>query len=429
MNQTLGIVKNLLAEILNYLILLAVGIVLLTDFAGIRTNLAGLCAIGLVPMFFFWVRERCRRFPVFLLLHILPAAGFWMAYRGNLVQKIWVVAVMAFLAVVSFGKKLNGREMGMNIILPPVFGGFMWVLYLIDKRQGGTCAGWLLYIVIGFMVGYFWHYFLCRFIYYMDMNNRTTENIPMGHVFRSSVLLAGGFSGISAVIMVLGSDRELMDRIGEAIRRIVVACISFLVSLLPRDTGEEAVPELLQGTGAEDTLMGDMEAAEPSMIMKILEAVLEVAVMAALAVLFLVAIVRLVKFIRDVFARKRVSSVISDGTHEDLVEKLERQDGRKREEKKGTLWQRAQKAVSPEERIRRIYKKAVERKLASLEEKQKGELTKAKTPREWCGGLFPEQGEKAMEFAGLYEKARYGFGLCDGGDVKRARKLAEEFHR
>lgn len=56
-------------------------------------------------------------------------------------------------------------------------------------------------------------------------------------------------------------------------------------------------------------------------------------------------------------------------------------------------------------------------------------MTRAATPREWCARLFPDQEGKALEFAGLYEKARYGIGMCDGRDVKRARKLAEEFHK
>lgn len=68
------------------------------------------------------------------------------------------------------------------------------------------------------------------------------------------------------------------------------------------------------------------------------------------------------------------------------------------------------------------------KRMSSLDEKEKEVFRPAKTPRECCTVLFEEQKDAALAFAVLYEKARYGPGSCDGEDVKKARKLAEEFH-
>lgn len=87
-----------------------------------------------------------------------------------------------------------------------------------------------------------------------------------------------------------------------------------------------------------------------------------------------------------------------------------------------------ERLLSPEERIRRIYRKALERELGRCEEKQRIRLSRRATPRECCMELFPEAGTSALEFAGLYEKARYGMGECSDEDVRRARKLSQEFH-
>lgn len=431
MNQKLEIVKNLLAELLNYLFFWALGTVILTDFAGIRINQAWLWAPALLAFFYYALRERCRRFWVFFLLHILPIGAFWMVYQGNIFQKIWMVAVMVILAMISFGKRMHGAEMGMNVIMPIIFAGLLWVLYFVDKTQGGDlCGGILLYTLIGFIVGYLGHYFLGQFIHYIDMNNRTTENIPVGHVFRSSAGLAGGFTVLAGIVMVLGSNRELLERIGAAIHQAIINILIFLVSLLPKGAEvEEEVEAVMPQGGQAPMPWEEMEAAEPSVLLKILETLIGLAVMVGIVVFLFMAVIKLIKWIRDIFAQRRTSSAVMDEVHEDLVEKLERQEGKGKEKKSGTIWERAQKALSPEERLRRIYKKTIEKGLVSADDKRKEGLTSAKTPREWCARLFPEREQEALEFAVLYEKARYSARLCSADDVKRARKLAEEFHR
>lgn len=431
MNRKLEILKNLLAEILNYLPWAAIGTVIFTDLTSFQVDQAGLWGLVVLPLFYYALRERCRRFMVFFLLHILPIGAFWMLYQGNIFQKIWMVFVMVILTLVSFGKKMHSTEMGMNVIMPVVFGAGILVLYLVDQMQGGgACGGLLLYMLIGYIVGYLGYYFLGQFIHYIDINNRTTENIPVGHVFRSSMGLAGGFTALTGVIMVLGSDRELLDRIGAAVHQAFITLMIFLFSLFPQGAEvEEEIDNALPQNTQPSMPWGEMEAAEPSIFWKILENLLGILMMAAIAALLFIAVVKLVKWIRDIFSRERAVSGVSEEFHEDIVEKLDRKDGKTKEKKNTSILERAQKAVSPEERIRRIYKKTVEKKLPSLEEKRKEGLTSAKTPREWCARLFPEQEKEALEFAVLYEKARYSSRLCNAEDVKRARKLAEGFHR
>lgn len=431
MNQGLRGFKNLLAEILNYLLFWVAGTIVLTDFVHLRVNQLWLWMPGVLALFYYALRERCRRFWIFLLLHILPIGVFGVLYKGNIFQRLWVLAVMVILAMMSFSKKLHSREMGYEVIQPVVFTGLLCVLYLIDKKQsGGAGTGLLLYTLIGFVMGYLGHYFLEKFLHYIEVNNRTTENIPVGHVFRSSAGLAGGFTAFVGIIMVFGADRELLDRIGAAIHQAFISLLRFLFSLLPKGTEmeEETVTILPQESSPFMPFEG-LEATEPSVFMRIMEILFSALAVALIAALLLIAIVRLVRWIRDVFSGRKESVGDADEILEDRIEKLERQEDKDREKKHATIWERAQRAVSPQERIRRIYKKAIEKKLSSLEEKERGELTSAKTPREWCIRLFPEQEQKALEFAGLYEKARYSSRLCGAEDVKRARKLAEEFHR
>ena len=235
---------------------------------------------------------------------------------------------------------------------------------------------------------------------------------------------------MAGVVMVLGSNRELLERIGAAIHQAIIKILIFLVSLFPRGAEVEEEMDTAVTQSVQPSMpWEELEQTEPSVLLKILETLIGLAVMVGIAVFLFMTVIKLIKWIRDSFAQRRTASVVTDEVHEDLVEKLERQEGKEKEKKSGTIWERAQKVLSPQERLRRIYKKTIEKGMLSADDKRKEGLTNAKTPREWCAGLFPEREQEALEFAILYEKARYSAQLCNADDVKRARKLAEEFHR
>lgn len=428
MNRKLEIAKNLLAEILNYLIVFAVGTVFLTDFAKGAANRAELLALVLLPLAFYTIREKCRSFFFFLFLHMLPCAFVLFFYEGSIFQKIWLFLVALFLAVLSFGKKLQGGRMGMEAVFPPVFGAVIWGLYLIDQRLGeGACAELLCYTAVGFLTGYFLHYFLQQFLYYMEINNRTTENIPVNHVFRSSALLAGGFAAAAGTVMLLCGDREWMNRVGEIIHRVIIGFFTLLFSLIAK--GEPEQVESVSGYEAAGAIPWDVgEAAEPPFILKILEVMLGILALGTVAVLIVMTFLGIVRLIRERFAQRMKLRLFEDEAYIDQIEKIKRNEKRSRTRNDDGLLKRVKRVLSPEERIRRIYRRVIERRLVSLDAKSRESFPMAGTPREWCLKLFGEQKSEALAFAGLYEKARYGSGLCDGEDVKKARKLAEAFH-
>ena len=428
MNRKLEIAKNLLAEILNYLIVFAVGTIFLTDFAKTAANKAEQFAIVLLPVAFYVIREKFRKFFLFLFAHALPCAFVLFFYEGGIFQKIWLFLAVFFLAVLSFGKKMQGGRMGMEAVFPPVFGAVIWVLYLIDQRQGeGACAELLCYTAAGFTTGYFLYYFLRQFLHYIEINNRTTENIPVNHVFCSSALLAGGFALATGTVMLLCGEREWINRIGEAIHRAVIGFLTFLLSLFVKGEMEEnVISSSYEAPGAMPWDGG--EVIEPPFILKILEVMLGILALGAAAVLIVMMFLGIVRLIRERFAQRMTLRLFENEAHTDQIEKIRRNKKSSRTGNDNDLIKRVKRVLSPEERIRRIYRRTMEKRLASLDEKSRESFPMSGTPREWCLKLFGEQKSEALAFAGLYEKARYGSGMCDGEDVKKARKLAEVFH-
>ncbi len=428
MNRRIEILKNIMAEILNYVLPFAIGAVFLADLAGRIPDMKKLMALVLAPVFFYGVRELCRHFSIFLLLQILPCIVLLLADNGDIVQRIWMFLVLAVFAGISLGKRLGGSGQGMEAVHPVGTGAVFFVLYLLDQKQGaGAWGSFLLRVGTVYAFGYLLYYFLTRFLHYIDMNNRTTENIPAKHVFWSASMLAGGFSLFTAGVMLSGSDRALLDRLGKVIHEAVIAFFTFLFSLIPeRIEGEQQIvseaPDMLP------VQQMNMESVEPSVFVKILEAIAGIAVCVMVTGFLAVTLVSLVRFIRERFAQRNAVQPVRDEKYADQVERLERKGNRGRSRGKTDMLKGLERLLSPEERIRRIYRKALERELGRCEEKQRIRLSRRATPRECCMELFPEAGTSALKFAGLYEKARYGMGECSDEDVRRARKLSQKFH-
>ncbi|GFI47838.1 hypothetical protein IMSAGC019_03164 [Lachnospiraceae bacterium] len=428
MSRKIEIVKNALAEMANFLVLFALGVVVWGDFIETPPDFGILLALGLVPLFYYGARERCESFWVFLLLHLLPWGGFCLLDKA-IAEKALLFFLLAAITLMSFSRKMKGLAAGMEAAHPAFAALVFWGLYLIDGRfGGGAWSGFLLYVGTGFAVGYLLRYFFQQFLHFMDVNNRTTENIPVKHVFRSAMALAGGFTAIAGSLMVFGAHKGLADTIGAALIRVLAAVFRFLFSMLPGAGEKEPVFEEAAGAAGEG--FGElMEPGEPSLLAQIFEILFEALVAAALIALAVTALLAAVRLIREIFSRKGKSPAKEEGAFEDKVENLERGKRKQKEKPEGSLWERMGKALSPEERIRRIYRKVLEKERASLKEEEWAVLATKATPRECCAALFPEEGDLAQEFARLYEKARYGRGLCGGEDVKKARKLADGLHR
>lgn len=424
-NRIIEITAGIVAELLNYLLAAAFAATLTADLVKDRIDWKGICFLGLLPLFNYFFREKVRHLFFFLLLHLLPPFIILLLYQEGIGQKVILFLLTFLLAVVSMVKRMKGSDPEMEAALPPVAVGVFWVLYLLDRSQGdGKLGIFLLYGVISFMAGYFIYYFLRQFLHYIDVNNRTTENIPVDHVFYSAAGLSAGFICIMTVVTVAISDREHLDKAGTAISRMIAKGITFLFSLLPKGSTNMGVTANMGGGSINlEEIVG--EAPQESLFMEIVDILLYMAGAVILATILFKASVTIVRLIRMGFAREKESRRIENGNHEDLIEDLKKE--RKAQKPKGnlSLWKDIERLLSPEEKIRRIYRRTLLKSIPSWEGEKKQQLFQKATARECCAALFPENERTAAAFAELYEKARYGQACCHSEDVKEARRLAQ----
>ena len=425
LNRGIEIIKNIVAELLNYLLLFSIEYVLIVDFFKLKPDTMALIALSLVPLFYYFAREKCGKFIFFFLMHLLPIMLIMILYNGHMVQKGVLLIITVVMMILSISRRFSAYTWGMDAAMPPAVVGTYLVLYLMDAGQdGGKCAVMLLQSIIAFMTGYFVYYFLKQFLRYVDVNNRTTDHIPVNHIFFSAAGLAFGFTVIGGVATLLTSDRELMEKVGAVIQNAIISLLVFIFSLFPDQKLAQEV-EQQHGMQAGISLMGLLGAGEASLFAKIMDVVFTVLSIGVTLLVLVGFSAGIVKLIQVTFRRKQLKLVAEDDGHQDKVESLNRKT-KKKEKVELSGWRRWKEAFSPAEKIRRLYRRVLAGTVHDWENEDKSRVIKQATARECLTKLFPDTQAEAMEFAQLYEKARYGAGRCTTEDVKAAKVLADK---
>lgn len=417
--RRLEIAVNILAECLNYLLFASLAHVLLTDFTKQGSDCVLLAIGGLFPVLCYLLRESCRKLFWFLVLHGAAVLLAALLVPGELAQRILFVIGAAFFAILSLTRRLSGGRAGMDAMLPPVAAGIFAGLHFLDAAQGqGLSGSLLLWLFCIYMAGYLFYYYLKRFDWYVDVNNRTTEKIPMGNLFFSTASLAGMFIITASLAAALGLSEEFAKKVQKLLSGILVMLGTFLYGILPEEHGG-----ITLGRGQKEAVdFGEMlgQAKESSILARLLDILIVFFAVAVLAFLCFQLIMRVIIGIREGFARREQGRDYKEMDFWDQVETLEEDSKRKSKMK---ILHQAKEIFSSEEQIRKSCRRLIER--AELREGSH-DLIKGETIREKLARLFPEKEREGKELASLYEKARYAADRCSHQEVKRARELSRQ---
>ena len=417
--RKLEIAVNILAEGLNYLLFASLAHVLLTDFTKQGSDCVLLVLGGLFPVLCYLLRERCRKLFWFLALHGAAVVLAVLLVPGELTQRILFGIGASFFAILSLTRRLSGGKAGMDAMMPPVAAGIFAGLHFLDARQGqGLLASLLLWLFCIYMAGYLFYYYLKRFEWYVDVNNRTTEKIPMGNLFFSTASLAGMFILIAFFTAALGLSEEFAEKVQKLLSGLLVMLGTFLYGLLPEEHGGITLSGGQEQAVDFEEMFGP--AKEPSILARLLDILIGVFAVAVLAFLCFRLIMRVIAGIREGFARRQQGRDQKEMDFWDQVETLKEDNKRKPKRK---ILHQAREFFSPEEQIRKSCRRLIEK--AELGE-DAHDLIKGETIREKLTRLFPEKEKEGKELASLYEKARYAADRCSHQEAKRARELSQQ---
>lgn len=373
----------------------------------------GLCS--LFPFVFFLIRCAVSRLIPFVLLHLTAAAVSLLVPTSFPAGKaVCVLCTLGYL-LYSHTLRLKHEEVfSYGLHLPAGVGIAAFSAFFVRYLEIKDWDNYYIIALIAAIALYFIIYYVEHYLEFLSVNESSAGFLPAAEMFHSGMGLVLIYTLLGAGILLLSSQFAWLSGILQPIKALLLRFLRFLFSGKADEPGEEIeipIIEELQGNGEEMTLP---EATEPFWLWKVLEfiaIVIFVCVICALVVLSLVKLFQLIRQYLNLHLRKE--RVVEEGETCDFREKceLERNPERKRQSLFG--------ALSPHERIRKLYKKKLLSSAPLLSEEDRNRMG-IYTAKEW---------ERKLETKGmseLYEQARYSGCEMTGADVKRMKEACKQ---
>ena len=322
---------------------------------------------------------------VYALLHAIPVAAIiFVPVEPLYKMALAFVFFIIFLTNMRSYYKAKGQGFEYISIILVVIPA---LLYLIADVLSLSLTMFVFFIVgVAYVILYYFRLFFSN-AHLLSIERKNNEKMPVEDMLKNDSKLAIPFIVISFVIMVVAKIEKLdtwalflYEKFTGVLRIVFWKFFTFV---------EMVFNYLFGGTEddmvyVQDLMEEESPAANP--IFNIISAVVFVILALALLFLFVKAIISIIKSLS--VGREVQTQTIEDEGMIEIREKIVR----KRNEKKEKL-----------SKIRRIYKKAIERNI-----KKGYELKKYQTPRERAEDIQVLMNEDIFELNSMYEKERYG---------------------
>lgn len=412
--KRIEIVNEFLTEQMNHWMLFP----LLLTVMGVVKKLLGMgepslalwALCSLIPLAFFVFRCRVRNLLLFLLAHLGTAAlVFALSGQSVLTRLVCTACVIGYI-IQSLLLRLKHSAIyseGMPLVVGVVLSA---VTALFQYYQG--TRGWENYYniaLIGVIALYFIIYFMDHYLDFLSMNKSSAGFLPAAEMFHSGMGLVLGYTLAGVGILVLSTQFEWLAGI---LRPIGDLLLKFLRFLFSRGSHSEEFSEIAPAEMPSGDMggMGLPPAEEPFWFWQVLEVIAIVLFGAAVLVGIGVLLWKLFKLVQKYMVFRYQDQEIQTGEAYDFREKCEIVKDKDR--KISGLFT----ALSPRERIRKLYKKKLTGASARMDAQDKDSLG-FHTAREW---------ESKLDLSGmaeLYEQARYSNREITGADVKRMKDV------
>lgn len=369
-----------------------------------------LCALAVFPFLLYCIRCKSKGFSKFLWMHAAAFAGFgFLFWIGNasLTEKILFVIIMVFYECFSFYLQGSEGAEKESVLPPAVSVGLFAVAFFIQNMLEDTgLRPFLAGLTVVYLSLYLVHFYLENYLNFMKVNRVGAGRFQGRKLFRSGILMAGGYILFCAIILAVCTNQALGNWMGQKL----TAFLRFLFSGFQGEGG--GMEEAEAGPFAEPPVMmpDNLEAGKLGIFWGILDKLLGIVVtfllLAALAALVLV----VAKWIRSLLGKRHHVAVLEgDSRIQDITESLDRNSGKK--ERRRLFY-----GLTNNARIRKVYAGFIKHRKKHLEERLTKELS-CSTVRECVQALSSEE-RSADRLIQIYEWARYSEKECDSTDLR-----------
>lgn len=366
-----------------------------------KPNLLLWVLCGLFPPAFFFLREKVRHLSVFFLLHMALTMLVILIPVQNLVERLLAAACGVGYLLHSIGKRLKDPE-AITSAMSPIAALVISAIAIVLQHYQGNAEWDSFYVqsLVGVLALYALVSYIRHYLEFLSVNESSADYLPASDMLRSGFSLVAGYTLLGAVFLIFATGGGWVASFREALRRIVVAVLRFLVSLIPEGGQGETVLEQAAESGMSFDQAMLPENGDPFLLWKILEMVVGAAFACAMVFFAVKGLIRLVKYVLERFgAGVRRNGELAVDSELDIREKCGIDKSHQPRQKKNRLG-----FLSSAERVRKLYKKKVLSSASLLTGSTVGEDNgelQLLTARECAEKL------KNSTMADIYEKARY----------------------
>ncbi len=426
--QIWKILKIFLATQLNYLVAAAVILLMYGMFAKGEISVWRLALLAVFPFLLYGLRCVCRKFKVFFAAHLLLAAVFAAVLCLNAAytveRVIYPLVLFVYTGLSFYWKGLPGGDYEEEIMHPAIELGILTLCLLWGNQLGDI--SWnqsFIYLTIGYLCTYFLYYYLENYFTFLKVNKIGQRESQGKQIFRSGAGMVVVYTALGAGILAACTNQALVRKVADAWKALHTAFVFLLLSLLPKGTVAEQIPEEIVSETLEETEQMHQEAAGIGMIGEILSVLLEIAVLFVLAVCLYSMIRMVIGKVKMLFLDKqREQKSQKDSNIQQTEEDLKPQNSlhRKRKPLEG---------LSVNFRIRRAYIRFIRSKNLRLGESNQAALRNM-TARECMSVLMESKNREAcQEIAAIYERARYSGEECKAEQLRAMKRAMMEVHK
>ncbi|MBR1477956.1 MAG: hypothetical protein IJ608_08365 [Lachnospiraceae bacterium] len=411
MERRLDIFRNFIVIEANHIALLPLCIMLydivrLPDYR-LKGFYLSFVLLSLVPFLFMLIRIFLSRFLLFLGGHIAVSLLSIFLISSFGLSKLFY-ALIVFYFIYSFIVRLNVHNFADVRMAIPVAVTISLTAIIMLHYMGNLSMD--ISIIICLII----NLSLLRIVDFIDgyldflfLNSDSLKSIPYKEIYRLGMHIVLLFTGLYFILLMIFSGQSTLLHIIYAIKDGFIYILRLLFGLLDMEAPEAVDTEEYSIPGMSEQFFP--EQTEPSLFWQILDYIAYVLVLLFILSVIVFGIIRLLRFIRErmntgyIPERRESSHDYRDKReHIDNVESI----------KIKNLGKAIKENLSPDMRIRKAYKRYVEKK--------KLERPNYTTAQEYGEALEIES------FGELYDKARYSKENCTSAEYMKFRTITNE---
>lgn len=405
--SSIELAKELLVIQMNHWFFVSLAVLAMGLFDSREPKFLLCLVLGILPVYGYFLRTKMKVFILFMALSVTPVIISFVVPAKDAYARAIMVLFSLFYSVYSIYLRTRTDD-GLDTAVSPVVAfGVSGGLLLIMKGQ--IDEGWDKYFILCALV-YFAcflvNYYFTQYLRFLKVNDSSAANIPERAMFETGLKQTLLFTGAVTAFLAIVANVEWLATLLAALKKAIVAFISKYLQFTP-----EQGPDLEYMGSRIENGAGDFfeTTGEPALIWVILQYVAMVLVLVGLLFGICYGIYKGYKALASGFKRERKVKEQELSENDDVHEQVE--IVRKERGKVKNVFE----AFSVTERIRKTYRKRVEKECYTLVKDGELKVLNFFTAKECCD---------RMDAPGLkmaYEKARYSNANCTNEDLKAAK--------